>query len=183
MKILDKIFKKPATMPDQLDNESPGNLMIIGILVASTLIFDDEWTDYKKRKGQTFELIILSTLLILRKFKELKPQHYDEFEEDIFNKIHSFARQEQIIEMLPVDFADFINTRFVLYDDEFSTDEYEHVKLPARTVYNLFERPLVKDSGSTTDLFKMGMMQIKFLAYYKQLIVSLDFMISRKYAS
>lgn len=182
MNIFDKLFKKQSALPNQLDNESPGKLMLIGILTASTVIFNDEWTGYKKRKGQTFELIILSTLLILRKFRELKPQQYNVFEEDLFNQIHQFARQEQIIPMLPVDFADFVNSRFILYDDEFSIDEKEQVKLPAHTVYNLFEKPLLKESGITADLFKVVMMQIKFQAYYKQLMVSLDFMISKKYA-
>lgn len=139
--MFDKFFKKQSGQQDPLNNESAGRLMLMGILTSSTIIFDDEWSDYKKRKGQTFELIILSTLLILRKFRETLPRHYSGFEEDLFTQIHIFARQEQIIEKLPCDFADFINSRFVLYDDEFSVDEDEQVKFPVHTVYNLFETP------------------------------------------
>jgi len=182
MGILDKLFKKQTDPSGQLDNESPGNLMLMGIITSSTIIFDDKWTDYKKRRGETFELIVLSTLLILRKFKSVKPQYYQKFEEDLFKQIHKFARQEQIIQMLPVDFADFINSRFVLYDDEFSVDDDHQVKTPFRTVYNLFERPLAKDSGVCEDLFKVIEVQIKFKAYYEQLLTSFNFMISKKYS-
>lgn len=182
MNIFDKIFKKQAALPSQLDKESAGKLMLIGILVSSTIIFDDEWTGYKRRKGQTFELIILSTLLVLRKFREFKPQCYNEFEEDLFDQIHQFARQEQIIQMLPVDFADFINSRFILYDEEFTSDEYDSVQLPAHTTYNLFDRPLLKDSGMCDDLFKVMELQIKFQPYYKRLMMNFDLMISKKYA-
>lgn len=182
MNILDKLFKKEPALPPQLNNESAGKLMLIGMLVSSTIIFDDEWTDYKKRKGQTFELIILSTLLILRKFREIRPLKYNVFEEDIFNQIHLFARQEQIIQMLPVDFADFINSRFILYDDEFSTDEDGEVKFPVHTVYNLFEKPLLRNSGICEDLFQLMQVQIKFQTYYERLMVNLDFMISKKYS-
>lgn len=181
MNILDKLFKKQSDLPNQLDNESPGKLMLMGILVSSTIMFEDEWTGYKKRKGQTFELIILSTLLILRKFREIRPLNYNVFEEDIFNQIHLFARQEQIIQMLPVDFADFMNSRFILYDDEFSTDEEGQVKFPVHTVYNLFEKPLLRNSGICEDLFQLMKVQIKFQTYYERLMVNLDFMISKKY--
>lgn len=182
MSIFDKMFRKQNQLPTQLANEGPGKLMLIGILVSSTVIFNDEWTDYKKRKGQTLELIILSTLLILRKFRELKPRYYNEFEEDLFEQINLFARQEQIIQMVPVDFADFINSRFVLYDDEFTTDEYEQVKLPAHTAYNLFEKPLLKNSGMCEDIFKVIELQIKFQSFYKRLLMNFEFMISKKYA-
>jgi len=182
MKILDKLFKKQSDLPSQLSKESAGRLMLMGILVSSPIIFDDEWTDYKIRKGQTFELIILSTLLVLRKFRELKPQNYYEFEEDLLSQIHLFARQEQIIQLLPVDFADFMNSRFILYDNEFSTDVEGQVKLPAHTAYNLFEKPLLKNSGMSEDLFKIMELQIKFQSYYKQLLMNLEFLISKKYA-
>jgi hypothetical protein len=182
MNIFDKLLKKQSAIPNQLDIESPGKLMLMGILTSSTIIFDDAWTDYKKRKGQTFELIILSTLLILRKFREIRPQYYIVFEEDFFKQIQLFAIQEQIIQMLPVDFANFINSRFILYDDEFSYDDENQVKLPGHTAYNLFERPLLKNSGLCEDLFKLMELQIKFQSYYKQLMLSLDFMISKKYA-
>jgi len=181
MSIFDKLFKKESDFPSQFGNESAGKLMLIGILVTSPIIFDDEWTNYKKRKGQTFELIILSTLLILRKFRKICPHHYNEFEGDFFNQIHLFVQQEQIIQMLPSDFVDFINSRFVLYDDEFSVDEQEEVKFPVQTVYNLFEKPLLKDSGICEDLFKIMETQIKFQSYYEQLMISFDLMISKKY--
>ena len=182
MSILDKLFGKQTAITNPLDNESPGNLMLMGIITSSSIIFDDKWTNYKNRKGQTFELIILSTLLILRKFKSVKPQYYQRFEEDLFNQIHKFARQEQIIQMLPIDFADFINTRFALYDNEFSYDDDQDVKIPVRTVYNLFERPLAKDSGVCEDLFRVMEVQIKFQSYYEQLLTNFNFMISRKYS-
>lgn len=182
MSILDKLFRKQTATTNPLDNESPGNLMLMGIVTSSTIIFDDKWTNYKNRKGQTFELIILSTLLILRKFKSIKPQYYQEFEEDLFNQIHKFAGQEQIIQMLPIDFADFINARFVLYDDEFSVDDDQQVKIPVRTVYNLFETPLAKDSGVCKDLFKVMEVQIKFHSYYERLLTNFNFMISKKYS-
>jgi len=182
MNIFDKLLKKQPTVINQLDNESPGKLMLMGILTSSTIIFDDAWTDYKKRKGQTFELIILSTLLILRKFREIRPRYYNVFEEDFFKQIQLFALQEQITQMLPIDFADFINSRFILYDDEFSYDDEDQVKLPGRTAFNLFERPLLKNSGICEDLFKMMEFQIKFQSYYQQLMWGLDFMVSKKYA-
>ena len=182
MSILDKLFRKQTATTNPLDNESPGNLMLMGIITSSPIIFDDKWTNYKNRKGQTFELIILSTLLILRKFETIMPQHYQEFEEDIFNQIHKFARQEQIIQMLPVDFADFINSRFVLYDDEFSVDDDQQVKIPVHTVFNLFEKPLLTDSGICLDLFKVMRVQLKFQVYNKQLQSGFDFMISKKYS-
>ena len=137
MSILNKLFGKQTATTNPLDNESAGNLMLMGIITSSSIIFDDKWTNYKSRKGQTFELIILSTLLILRKFKTVKPQYYQRFEADLFNQIHKFARQEQIIQILPIDFADFINSRFALYDNEFSYDDDQDVKIPVRTVYNL----------------------------------------------
>ena len=182
MGILDKIFRKQTATTNPLDNESAGNLMLMGIVTSSPIIFDDKWTDYKKRRGETFELIILSTLLILRKFKSVKPQYYQEFEADIFNQIHKFARQEQIVQMLPIDFADFINSRFVLYDNEFSFDDDQDVKIPVHTVFNLFEKPLLKDSGMCHDLFKVMKVQIKFQLYYKRLYSDFDFMISKKYS-
>jgi len=182
MGILDKLFQKQTDPSGQLDNESPGNLMLMGIIASSIIIFDDKWTDYKRRRGETFELIILSTLLILRKFREIRPMQYNKFEEDLFMQIQKFARQEQIIQMLPMDFADFINSRFVLYDDEFSVDDHHQVKTPVHTVYNLFERPLAKDSGVCEDLFKVIEVQIKFKAYYEQLLTSFNFMISKKYS-
>ncbi len=182
MSILDKLFRKQTATTNPLDNESAGNLMLMGILTSSPIIFDDKWTNYKNRKGQTFELIILSTLLILRKFKSVKPQYYQVFEEDLFNQIHKFARQEQIIQMLPIDFADFINSRFALYDNEFSVDDDQQVKIPVHTVFNLFEKPLLKDSGMCLDLFKVMKVQIKFQVYYKHLLTGIDFMISKKYS-
>jgi hypothetical protein len=182
MSIFDKHFKKQPTPSSQLNSESPGKLMLYGILMSSSIIFDDEWTNYKNRKGQTFELIILSTLLILRKFREIRPSKYNEFEEDLFMQIHLFARQEQIIQMLPIDIADFINSRFVLYNDEFSYDDVQDVKIPVHTVYNLFERPLLQDSGICEDLFQVAEVQIKFKGYYEALLTSFDFMISQRYA-
>lgn len=182
MNIFDKLIKKQSPAMNQLSNESPGKLMLMGILTSSTLIFDDSWTDYKRRKGQTFELIILSTLLILRKFREIRPRYYKVFEEDFFKQIQLFAMQEQIIQMLPVDFADFVNSRFVLYDDEFSYDDENHVKLPGHTAFNLFEKPMLKNSGLCEDLFKVIELQIKFKAYYQQLMLGMDFMISKKFA-
>ena len=182
MSLLDKLFRKQIETSNPLDNESPGNLMLMGIITSSPIIFDDKWTNYKNRKGQTFELIILSTLLILRKFESVKPQYYHEFEEDLFDQIHKFARREQIIQMLPIDFADFINTRFVLYDNEFSVDDDQQVKIPVHTVFNLFEKPLLKDSGMCLDIFKVMKVQIKFQIYYKRLYSDFDFMISKKYS-
>jgi len=182
MGILDKLFRNQTATSNPLDNESPGSLMLMGIITSSSIIFDDKWTDYKKRRGETFELIILSTLLILRKFKSVKPQYYHEFEADIFNQIHKFARQEQIVQMLPIDFADFINSRFALYDNEFSYDDDQDVKIPVRTVYNLFERPLVKASGICEDLFKVMEVQIKFQSYYERLLTNFNLMISKKYS-
>ena len=52
MGILDKLFKKQTDPSDQLDNESPGNLMLMGIIASSIIIFDDKWTDYKRRRGR-----------------------------------------------------------------------------------------------------------------------------------
>jgi hypothetical protein len=182
MNIFDKLLKRQSPVTNQLDNESPGKLILMGILTSGTIIFDDAWTDYKKRKGQTFELIILSTILILRKFREIRPRHYNVFEEDFFKQIQLFAIQEQIIQMLPIDFADFINSRFVLYDDEFSYNDENQVKLPGHTAFNLYERPLLKNSGLCEDLFKVMELQIKFQSYYQQLMLGLDFMISKKYA-
>lgn len=179
--MFNKLFKKQSNSPNPLDNESAGKLMLMGILMSSPIIFDDEWMDYKKRKGQTFELIILSTLLILRKFRRALPQHYNEFEQDLFLQIHLFARQEQILDLLPGDFADFVNSRFVLYDDEFSVDEDEQVKFPVHTVFNFFEKPLLKNSGVCEDLFKVMETQIKFKSYYERLMMNYDFMISKKY--
>ena len=179
MGILDKLFKKQTDPSGQWDNESPGKFMLLGILVSSPVIFNDEWTNYKNRKGQTFELIILSTLLILRKFREIRPMQYNEFEEDIFMQIHLFASQEQIVQKLPMDFADFINSRFILYNDEFSCDDDQDVKIPVHTVYNLFERPLVKDSGICEDLFKVMEVQMKFQSYYERLLTNFNLMISK----
>lgn len=182
MSILDKFFKKQLSPSDHLGNESPGKLILGGIIVSSPVIFDDEWTNYKNRIGQTFELIILSTLLILRRFREIRPDKYNEFEEDLFMQIHIFARQEQIIQKLPVDFADFINSRFILYDDEFTMDDDQDVKLPVRTVYNLFVKPLSKESGICDDLFKVVEVQMRFNAYYESLMTSFKLMISKKYS-
>lgn len=180
--MFDKFFKKQSDEQDPLKNESAGRLMLMGILTSSPIIFNDVWTDYKKRKGETFELIILSTLLMLRKFRETIPRYYSEFEKDLFTQIHIFARQEQIIENLPCDFSDFINSRFVLYSKEFSVGEDDEIKLPVHTVYNLFEIPLLKDSGVCEDIFKIMETQIKFNNYFKQLVISFNFMVSKKYA-
>jgi len=180
--MFDKILEKQSGQQDPLDNESAGKLMLMAILVSSTIIFEDEWIDYKKRKGQTFELITLSTLFILRNFKEIVPRHYSEFEADLFTQIHIFAKEEQIIEKLPCSFVDFINSRFTLYDDEFSLDEEEKVKFPLHTVYNLFEKPLLKDCGICEDLFKVMETQIKFNSFYEALMTNFNFVISKKYA-
>lgn len=176
------MFRKQSQLPTKLANESPGKLMILGIIVASSEIFGEDSKNFRNKKGQTFELIILSTILILRRFRELKPKHYHEFEEDLYNQIYLFAKQEQILQLIPVDFGDFINSRFALYIDEFTLDEDGEVKLPVRTTFNLFVRPLASNSGACDDLFKVLELHVNFPSYYERLIGSLYFMISKKYA-
>ena len=182
MSIFDKMFRKQNQLPTQLANESPGKLMILGIIVTSSEIFGDDAKGFRNRKGQTFELIILSTLLILRRFRKLKPEYYVAFEDDLLDQISLFARQEHIIPMLPVDYAIFVNSRFALYDDEFTLDEDGEVKLPVRTAFNFFERPLTTNGGICDDLFKVLELHVKFPIYYESLLGSLYFMISKKYA-
>lgn len=182
MSILSKFFGSESSSRNFLDNESAGKLMLMGILVSCPTLFNDNWTDYTRRKGQTFEVIIFSTLIILRKFRKIRPSHYSKFEEDIFNQIHNFARKEQIISMLPCDFSDFINSRFILYDEEFSFVEDEAVKFPAKTVYNLFEKPLQINSGVCEDLFKIMEIQVKFHSFFEELFKNFDLMILKKYS-
>lgn len=181
MSIFDKIFRKQSQTPKQLDDESAGKLMILGIIVTSCEIFGDDTKDYRNRIGQTFELIILSTILILSKFRELKPKKYDEFEEDLYKQIYIFASQEQIFQMLTVNFKDFINSRFELYADEFSLDEDGEVKLPVRTAFNFFENPLTTNSGLCKDLVKVLELHGNFPFFYERLMQSLYFMIKKKY--
>lgn len=182
MGILDNFFKKEPNTDELLKNHSAGSFMILGMLVSSSIIFNDEWKDYKKRKGETFELMILSTLQILRKFNEIKHSEYSSFEEDLFKQLFNFARQELIIEKLPCDLDDFVNSRFVIYDSEFSLDYDEQVKLPVHTAYNLFVNPLEMNSSKCEDLFKVMELQIKLNAYYEALNINFNFMLSKKYS-
>jgi hypothetical protein len=182
MSIFKKLFRKKAQLPTKLADESPGKLMILGIIVMSNEIFGDDSKNFRNRKEQTFELIILSTLLILRRFRKLKPEYYVAFEDDLLDQISLFARQEHIIPMLPVDYAVFVNSRFALYDNEFTLDEDGEVKLPVRTAFNFFERPLTTNGGISDDLFKVLELHVKFPIYYESLLGSLYFMISKKYA-
>ncbi len=181
MKITDSLFHRRQKEKDQLKDLSAGNLCVLGMIMASSTFFNDNWANFRNRKDTTFELMILSVLFVLRKFMEVRPLAYNVFSDDLFNQVYLFAHREQIVQRLPVNYNDFMGSRLFLYNDEFSMDEEGMIKLPGHLAYNLLMHPLLKDSGICENLVELMSVQEKILPFYEQLMCSFDVMISLKY--
>jgi hypothetical protein len=170
------------SMEEILTNEGPGKLMIIGIIISSDLVFGDRGPEYSHRKEATFELMILSTLYLLQKFEQEKPEYYLDFEKNLYQEIYLFAKDEGILEIIPHNIEEFINSRFILYDNEFSKEYPEQIKIPAHTTYNLLVKPLQIESGICEDLFKTTALLARLNNYYESLNKMFKLMIEKKYS-
>jgi len=67
MKIINSLFAKRYKEKDQLKGLSAGNLTVMGMILASSTFFNDDWQNFRNRKEKTFELMILSVIFILKK--------------------------------------------------------------------------------------------------------------------
>ena len=181
MKIINSLFAKRYKEKDQLSGLSAGNLTVMGMLLASSTFFNDDWKNFRNRKDKTFELMILSVIFILKKVKQVRPLYYHEFTDDLFHQLYLFARQEQIIQMLPVDYTTFLESRLIQYNNEFSLDEEGMINLPGHFAYNLLIHPLSEESGICENLFELMSVQEKILPFYEQLMWNIDAMISLKF--
>jgi len=181
MKIINSLFAKRYKEKDQLSGLSAGNLTVMGMLLASSTFFNDDWKNFRNRKDKTFELMILSVIFILKKVKQFRPLYYHEFTDDLFHQFYLFARQEQIIQMLPVDYTTFLESRLIQYNNEFSLDDEGMIKLPGHFAYNLLVHPLSEESGICENLFELMSVQEKILPFYEQLMWNIDAMISLKF--
>ena len=145
--MLTRILCRKEALKIQNACKVAGRYATAGIVVTSSTIFEDDWTNYTKRIGQTFELMIMSAILVLFKFNDSRPAYYKEFNDSLWFNIYLFAQQEGIIGMLPVEYLDFINSRLKLYKKELYEAEDGMTKIPAHLPYYIYYRPLSKETG------------------------------------
>jgi hypothetical protein len=145
---------------------SVARLMLEACLKGSNIMLEENQIS----KGAVFEVLLFSSLHILREYKQKRPNLYGQFEEDYFGEVYRFARKEGILNNLPCRFPEFINDRMRLYDQQLkSMDNNPEGKfMPTKIVYNFYERPLTNNGGDSYDLEAsiLTIVQIKYLFKY-----------------
>jgi hypothetical protein len=157
--------------------QSFGKLMIAASIMNSKIILEEE--PFKVNKGKLFEVLIFSCWHILKECHYLKPDKYQFLEKDLIQELILFMQKQRILSSLPCDVTDFINSRFILYSEEFTVivDELREepvVPIPVRTAYNFFDTPLKLESGKCLDPFRIIQMQQKLKHFFDVLNKSLE---------
>jgi len=167
MGIFDKMFGKAK--------KTRAELIMLSCVKVGDIILDKN----QRSKGAIFEVLLFSSLHILKEFKQKKPDLYSRFETDYFEAVFNFARKEGILSHLPCDFSEFINNRFQLYDQQLKSifDNPQGTFIPSKIVYNFYEQPLTKYGGVSCDLEAalIFTMQMKYLFVTLDGIVDLIF--------
>jgi hypothetical protein len=148
MGLLDKLFGKPK--------ETPGRLTFLCMVRANEIILDKR----QNSDGVSFEVLLFSSLHVLRKFRQRRPHLYDQFEAELFNELVKFTQEKGILNQLPSGFANFVNNRFELYGQQLNSIREDRNFLPTKMAFNFFETPLKLESGDCFDMtkvFKMSM--------------------------
>lgn len=167
MGLFDKMFGKPKETPARL-------IMLSGVMASEIMLEKNQLS-----KGAVFEVLLFSSLHILRKFRQRRANLYTQFEADYFNEVHNFAREEGILNQIPTDFTDFVNNRFQLYGQQLNSmyDNNEGNFIPTKIAYNFYEKPLTKDSGDSFDLPAVMMLTMKMKHLFEALDGSVDLII------
>ncbi|HEY5391249.1 MAG TPA: hypothetical protein VIJ57_03955 [Hanamia sp.] len=170
MGLFSKIFHKPK--------ESQAKLILISGVMASEIILEKN----QFSKGAAFEVLLFSSLEILRIYKQKQPQYYSQFESEYFIELFNFAKVEGILNQIPGDFTNFVNNRFILYGQQLSSlYNNKGSFIPTKIAYNFYEKPLQLNSGDNLDLPAIMLMNIKIKHLFEVLDSSVELVLSGKF--
>lgn len=125
-------------------------IMLLSCLKVNILMLEE----HQRTRGAIFEVLLFSSLHILRVYRQKQPALYSRFEADYFEAVYNYAQKEGIINQLPCEFPEFVNNRFKLYDQQLNSlyDNPQRTFIPTKIVYNFYENPLTRNGGNSSDL-------------------------------
>jgi hypothetical protein len=161
--------------------ESQARLIFLAGVMSGEIMLEKN----QLSKGAVFEVLLFSSLHILRRFHNKRPQQYSTFEAEFFLELRSFANEQGILNIIPCDFTDFVNNRFQLYGQQMNAmyDNSEDTSLPTKIAFNFYDKPLTLNGGVSFDLPAIMTMTMKIKYLFEALDNSIDLVLNNKFDS
>lgn len=107
--------------------------------------------------GAEFEIILFNAGVLMQYANDIKPHKINLIQEDYFKELVEYIKQNNIHNIIQQNIGDFINNRFILYNEEllkisnFDAND-DGRAIPTKLLYNFIENPLQPSSGDNYDL-------------------------------
>lgn len=158
--------------------ESHAKLILLAGVTSSKIMFEKNQIS----KSAVFEVLLFSSLHILRTYQQKRPQQYSNFEADYFIELYKFAKNEGLLDKIPGDFTEFVNNRFQLYGQQLNLmeNDSEGTFIPAKIAFNFYITPLLLNSGDNIDLYAIMIMTMKIKQLFRALEDSIDIVLKEQ---
>jgi hypothetical protein len=105
--------------------------------------------------GAEFEIILFYAGILLQHANNMKPNKINQIQEDYFKELIEYIKKNNLHNLVKQDIGDFINDRFVLYNEELiRISGGGGMAMPTKLMYNIVDSPLEPNSGENFDLGK-----------------------------